>query len=182
MTNDDNKRSSHSAEVSAVSFRMARMSDAEVLADFNARLAMETEGKLLDPETVRRGVLRGLQLAPEVRYFVAEHRGQVIGQLMLTREWSDWRNGWMIWLQSVYVHADFRGRGVFRTLLQSALQTVDESDSPACVRLYVEHHNEAAKSCYRSLGFVDSGYLVMERPGERPAHTNLLNTSSRLLK
>lgn len=157
-------RPASAAEPSEITYRPAKLSDAEVLADFNARLAFETEGKPLDPETVRKGVLRGLQLTPEVRYFVAEFASQVIGQVMLTREWSDWRNGWMIWLQSVYVHADFRGRGVFRALLNASLKSVEETDSPACVRLYVEHNNEAAKSCYRSLGFVDTGYLVMERP------------------
>ena len=164
MTQDQRDDHFTSSDKLSLIYRPAVLADAEVLADFNARLALETEDKPLDLETVRKGVLRGLQLAPEVRYFVAECGGLVVGQLMLTREWSDWRNGWMIWLQSVYVRADFRGRGVFRALLNASLQSVDESDSPACVRLYVEHHNEAAKSCYRSLGFVDTGYLVMERP------------------
>jgi ribosomal protein S18 acetylase RimI-like enzyme len=152
------------SHVPTLTFRPAVLSDASTIADFNSRLAMETEGRPLDPSTIGNGVRRALELSPEVRYFVAESAGRVVGQLMLTREWSDWRNGWMIWLQSVYVHADFRGCGVFRSLLDYAIQSVELSDSPVCVRLYVEHHNEAAKSCYRSLGFVDSGYLVMERP------------------
>ncbi len=164
MTKDLTIHSSGPVEASAVAYRPARLTDADILADFNARLAMETEGKPLDKSTIENGVRRALELAPEVRYFVAESADHVVGQLMLTREWSDWRNGWMIWLQSVYVHADFRGRGVFRSLLNYALQTVEQTDSPVCVRLYVEHHNEAAMKCYRSLGFADSGYLVMERP------------------
>lgn len=156
------------SDLPTVIFRPAVLSDAPTIADYNSRLAMETEGKPLDSWTIENGVRRALELSPEVRYFVAESAGHVVGQLMLTREWSDWRNGWMIWLQSVYVHANYRGCGVFRSLLSYALDCVEQTDSPVCVRLYVEHHNEAAMSCYRSLGFLDSGYLVMERPLTAP--------------
>jgi ribosomal protein S18 acetylase RimI-like enzyme len=145
-------------------FRKGEAKDVETLVEFNCRLAQETESRCLDAETVRRGVLRGLMLAPEVRYFVAEGNGRVIGQLMLTREWSDWRDGWMIWLQSVYVQAEFRGTGVFRRLLEYAIQDVSAAESAVNSRLYVEHDNMAAKAVYQKLGFVSAGYEVMERP------------------
>jgi len=145
-------------------FRKGEVKDVEALVEFNCRLAQETESRCLDAEIVRRGVLRGLMLAPEVRYFVAEENGRVIGQLMLTREWSDWRDGWMIWLQSVYVQAEFRGTGVFRRLLEHAMQDVSETDAAVNSRLYVEHDNLAAKAVYQKLGFVSAGYEVMERP------------------
>ena len=146
-----------------VQYREAVAADTETLVQYNCLLALETEQKTLQRETVRQGVVTGLTLAPEVRYFVAESAGVVIGQLMLTREWSDWRNGWMSWLQSVYVTAEFRGQGVFRGLLEHAIDAVRLSDNPVCLRLYVEHENAGAMECYRRLAFQDSGYLVMER-------------------
>ncbi len=144
--------------------RSASDLDIDTLADFNCRLAWETENRALDPETVRRGVTRSLQLSPEVRYFVAEADSAIVGQLMLTREWSDWRDGWMVWLQSVYVCSDWRGRGVFRTLLNHAVAMVTAEDRVVNLRLYVEHHNDVAKNTYRTLGFSDAGYEVMEMP------------------
>jgi ribosomal protein S18 acetylase RimI-like enzyme len=150
-----------------INCREAILADVDVIADYNCRLAHETETRILDADVVRNGVRRGLQLAPEIRYFVAEAEGQVIGQIMFTREWSDWRDGWMIWLQSVYVAADFRQCGVFRRLLETSLQTIESVSPVVCLRLYVEHENDDAKNCYRSLGFTDSGYQVMEAPAIR---------------
>lgn len=151
-------------------FRTADVSDAAILAEFNCRLAWETEQRQLDQDLVLAGVQGGLQRFPEVRYFVAETDELVIGQLMLTREWSDWRNGWMIWLQSVYVQSNCRRRKVFQRLLQFATAVVQQEDNPVCLRLYVEHSNAAAQECYRNLGFRDAGYLVMEQPLRPAAH------------
>ena len=102
-------------------YRRANISDVGRITEFNCRLALETEGKQLDPATVTRGVSRGLLLAPEVLYFVAEKDGIVVGQVMLTREWSDWRDGWMLWIQSVYVGAEWRGLGVFGKLFSFSI-------------------------------------------------------------
>ena len=87
----------------------------------------------------------------------------MIGQIMYTREWSDWRNGDLIWLQSVYVHADYRGQGVFAKLLGELQQLADENPQVAGLRLYVEKENEAAQKAYLKNGFERPGYLVMER-------------------
>jgi len=87
----------------------------------NQCLALESEGARLDPDILRRGIERGLSRFPEVQYFVAEISGRMVGQLMLTREWSDWRDGWLLWLQSVYVDREFRRQGVFRRLLEFSL-------------------------------------------------------------
>lgn len=148
-------------------YRAAQSSDANGMANLNCRLALETEGKELDHATVLAGVQRGLELAPEVRYFVAEAESGVVGQVMITREWSDWRNGWMVWLQSVYVDNEYRGRGVFRGLLNCAMEAACAEDTIVNIRLYVEHANQPAMSVYRKLGFVSAGYEVMERQVER---------------
>ena len=98
------------------------------------------------------------------RYLVAQHEsGEVIGQLMHTREWSDWRNGEIWWLQSVYVHQDHRRRGVFRRLL-SELESMARTASPRVIglRLYVERDNAPAQTTYSARGFDNPGYFVME--------------------
>ena len=148
-------------------YRAAQSSDANSMAAMNCRLALETEGKELDQATVFAGVQRGLELAPEVRYFVAEAESRIVGQVMITREWSDWRNGWMVWLQSVYVDADCRGQGLFRGLLNCAIEAASADGNVVNIRLYVEHANHDAISVYRKLGFISAGYEVMERPVER---------------
>jgi len=145
-----------------VFIRAASPDDIAVISEFNCCLAIETENKILDQDTVLNGVQRGLELGDEVQYFVAEDESGVIGQIMLTREWSDWRNGWMIWLQSVYVLPAKRGAGVFRMLFERSIEMARLRCNPVCVRLYVEHENEIAMATYRRLGFQDSGYQVME--------------------
>lgn len=148
--------------------RRAELTDDEILTEFNCCLALETENRTLNRETVLAGVRRGLSVGDEVQYWVAEHEEaegwRVVGQLMLTREWSDWRNGWMVWLQSVYVHKDYRRSGVFRTLFERVSQQVRSQAENVAFRLYVEHENEFAISTYTRLGFKNAGYLVMEMP------------------
>ncbi|MEZ6128022.1 MAG: GNAT family N-acetyltransferase [Planctomycetaceae bacterium] len=148
--------------VADLRIRVADPDDVDVLTDFNCRLALETERKILDPVTVRNGVTRGLSVGEEVQYWVADEDGVVAGQLMLTREWSDWRDGWMYWLQSVYVVAERRGQGVFRRLLEHVMQQLRNRTDVCCLRLYVEDENHAAMESYRRLGFEEPGYRVME--------------------
>ena len=145
-----------------ITVRPARADDAATIADFNLRLAEESEGLALDSATVRAGVEALLADAAKGLYFVAESGGRIVGQLMLTVEWSDWRNGPIYWLQSVYVAPEARGSGVFRALWERALATAREAGARA-VRLYVEEHNVAAQEVYRRVGMEASGYLVFER-------------------
>ncbi len=142
--------------------RVARPADLETIVEYNLRLAAETENKRLDGETVRRGVAALLADETKGRYFVACVGEEIIGQLMHTREWSDWRNGDIWWLQSVYIAAPYRRRSVFRRLYQHLWNEAENRSDVVGVRLYVEVENIAAQETYRNMGLIQPGYFVME--------------------
>ena len=142
--------------------RLATPADAPVIAHFNRLLAQESEGLSLAPEVVAAGVAAVLADPAKGRYFVAEIDGRPVGQLMLTIEWSDWRNGPIYWIQSVYVVGEQRGTGVFRALLERCLATA-RADGERAVRLSVDEANAAAQEVYRRVGMHRSGYLVFEK-------------------
>ncbi len=147
--------------MSEFAIRPAALGDLDTIVDFNARLAEESEDTLLDPATLRAGVREILSNPARGSYYLACD-GVVVGQMMHTREWSDWRNGDIWWIQSVYVHPDHRRQGVCRALYEhlNALSTSD----PGVVglRLYVERENAAAQATYAALGMRMAGYLVMQ--------------------
>ena len=103
--------------------RLATPADTELLARANERMALETEHKVLPPATIRAGVARVLADPQLGRYYVAECDGRPVGCLMITYEWSDWRNGLFWWVQSVFVEPEYRGRGIYRSLYQHVKQT-----------------------------------------------------------
>jgi GNAT superfamily N-acetyltransferase len=142
--------------------RDARPGDAEVIARFNAALADETEGKRLDPAVLRAGVLRALADPDRLRYWVAESDGRVVGQAAVTREWSDWRNGWIWWFQSVFVAPEHRARGVFRALHGAIRAAALAEPDVIGLRLYVEEANAKAQATYQALGMRPGGYHVFE--------------------
>lgn len=143
--------------------RLADAGDIETLVDFNCGIARETEDKELDRQLVTSGVARAMNQGDEVKYFIAESDSGPIGSLMLTREWSDWRDGWLVWIQSVYVSADARGKGVFRSLLDHATEQVQLDPDVRGLRLYVENENTRAQSVYSKTGFGDPNYKVLEK-------------------
>ena len=146
-----------------IEIRPAVSTDVEIIAQFNIALCRETEGRELEPVTVTNGVRRFVTESKRGRYFVAEIDGQVVGQAAHTFEWSDWRNGEIWWIQSVYVHPHFRSKGVFRTLF-THIKELGEADVDCCgIRLYMERENETARESYRRLGFSETGYVVFER-------------------
>ena len=146
-----------------IEIRQAAASDVETIAHYNIALCRETEGRELDPITVNHGVRRFVTEAKRGRYFVAVIDGQVVGQAAHTFEWSDWRNGELWWIQSVYVHPDYRGQGVFRALF-SHIKEIGEAEVDCCViRLYMERENETARESYLRLGFSETDYVVFER-------------------
>ena len=143
--------------------RTARPDDWPTIVEFNCRLAEESEGKRLQPEKIEPGVKAVLADARKGRYFVACEKERLVGQLMHTREWSDWRNGDIWWLQSVYVHPAYRRRGVFRRLFEHLHREAARDPGVVGLRLYVESNNTAAQRTYQSLGLMEAGYFVMER-------------------
>jgi ribosomal protein S18 acetylase RimI-like enzyme len=143
--------------------RTAHPDDWKTIAEFNTRLALETEEKKLVPDTIAKGVQNLLADPRHGQYFVAEIDRRIVGQMMHTYEWSDWRNGEIWWLQSVYVHPEFRRKGVFRKLYRHLEELAERMPNVVGIRLYVEKHNFKAFEAYRSLGMHDAGYAVMER-------------------
>ena len=145
-----------------ITIRDAVPDDAGIIAGFNSDMARETEGKTLDPDRVGPGVAALLADASRGRYWVAVSNDRVVGQLMVTYEWSDWRNGNIWWIQSVYVHRDCRRQGVFRSLYRHVESLAAATPDVIGLRLYVESGNTRAQQTYASLGMVKPNYLVME--------------------
>jgi ribosomal protein S18 acetylase RimI-like enzyme len=152
--------------------RDATPNDAPVIAAFNSQLAEETEGGALDAAIIGPGVARILGDDSLGRYWVAERDGEIVGQIMVTREWSDWRNGTLWWLQSVYVHPGHRRDGVFSALYRHVEALARATPDIAGIRLYVEKENARAQRTYVRLGMTMTDYLVMQvefpRPPEEP--------------
>jgi ribosomal protein S18 acetylase RimI-like enzyme len=150
-------------------FRVATAHDAAVLAEFNAAMALETEGKQLLPEVIGAGVRSLLGRPGSGFYLVAETEGQVVGSLLITKEWSDWRNGELWWIQSVYVRPAWRRQGIYKRLYRHVQELAAKDPAVCGFRLYVERENRQAQTTYRALGMTETHYLVFEelKPGVR---------------
>jgi len=133
-----------------------------VIAAFNLAMARETEDKALDPERLAAGVRAVFEDPARGDYAVAELGGRVVGCLLLTREWSDWRDGTFWWIQSVYVAPEARGRGVFRALWEHVAAQARATPGVCGLRLYVERANERARSVYEAVGMRRSHYEMFE--------------------
>jgi len=142
--------------------RQADLFDAAVVAEFNLRLAWETEDLHLSPDCVAKGVAAILGDASKGLYFVAEVGKEIVGQVMITYEWSDWRNGNLWWLQSVYVRKDFRRKGIFRALFKHLRELAANRGDVRGLRLYMHSENERARNSYQQLGMKATKYEVLE--------------------
>ena len=142
--------------------READGSDLSILIEGNRALADETENILLDKDILRLGIARALALK-DCQYFVAELDRKIVGQTMITSEWSDWRNGVMWWLQSVYVHPEYRKQGVFQSIFKYIETLAEKNPEVKALRLYVMQDNQAGKSVYQNLGMKNSGYVIYEK-------------------
>jgi GNAT superfamily N-acetyltransferase len=146
-----------------VSIRQATPADAATIVDFNRRMALETEDKVLDPQVLAAGVAGALADAHKAVYFVAEEDRHILGQVSVTLEWSDWRNGWLWWFQSVYVRPEARRRGVFKALYEHVYQAACADPQVIGLRLYVEKENHPAQQTYLRLGMEWTPYLMLQK-------------------
>jgi GNAT superfamily N-acetyltransferase len=146
-----------------VSIRQATPADAATIVDFNRRMALETEDKVLDPQVLAAGVAGALADPHKAVYFVAEEDRHILGQVSVTLEWSDWRNGWLWWFQSVYVRPEARRRGVFKALYEHVYAAACADPQVIGLRLYVEKENHSAQQTYLRLGMEWTPYLMLQK-------------------
>jgi len=152
--------------------RPARVEDAETIAAFNRAMAVETEDLALQPERASAGVRAVFADPTKGFYLIAEAEGAPVGQVMVTPEWSDWRDGYFWWVQSVYVRPAARRRGVFRALLEALELRAAANPQVRGLRLYVHRHNANARRVYVRLGWRRADYDLYERdltPGSTSA-------------
>lgn len=145
-----------------MNIQIAQKEDAAALVEFNQAMALETEGKRLDSQILKSGVDAVFDDEEKGFYVVAEEDGEIVGGLMITFEWSDWRDGWFWWIQSVYVLPGARGRGVYASLYEFVKEKALEAKNVCGFRLYVEKENERAQKVYEKLGMEKSHYLMYE--------------------
>jgi ribosomal protein S18 acetylase RimI-like enzyme len=145
-----------------VQIRTATLNDLETIVRFNQNLAFESEDISLNIDVLARGVRRALTHPDLCSYFVAEIAGQVVGQTMITSEVTDWRDGLIWWIQSVYVDQQHRRQGVFKHLYAHICKLAKARKDVRCIRLYVEEDNHHAQKTYESLGMEFTNYRVME--------------------
>ncbi|ONI38340.1 GNAT family N-acetyltransferase [Candidatus Epulonipiscium fishelsonii] len=145
-----------------INIREATIDDLEYIVNFNSLLAQETEDKELDKKVLTRGVKYLLENEQYGIYHVAEKENKVVGQVMYTFEWSDWRNGLFLWIQSVYVDKNYRQQGVFTRLYNQVKSICDKNDNIVGIRLYAEKENDIAQQVYTKLGMNKCHYDMFE--------------------
>jgi ribosomal protein S18 acetylase RimI-like enzyme len=148
--------------VTEIRVRPATLDDAEFLVSGNAQMALETEDISLDLERLRNGVRAVFDDPSRGFYLIAEVEGNRVGQMMITYEWSDWRNGVFWWIQSIYTVPELRRRGAFRALYAQAEALAQQGGSVCGLRLYVDRHNRAAQETYRRCGMHETAYRLFE--------------------
>jgi len=152
---------------SSIKIRKAQIEDLETIVKFNYNLAKQTENKELDLEILTKGVQAILSDSAKGQYYVYVIDDKVVGQIMHTSEWSDWRNGTFLWVQSVYVDEEHRRKGIFKELYNYVKQICDNDEDIAGIRLYVEKDNLNAKATYKSLGMDECNYHMYEYESNR---------------
>ncbi len=146
-----------------VTIRNATLEDAQTLAEFNRNMAMETENLALLPKVILSGVKAVLENPARGFYVVADMHGDLVASLMVTTEWSDWRDGEFWWIQSVYVQHEWRRHGLYGLLYAHVKQLAECRDNVCGFRLYVERANHVAQKTYRALGMIETQYNLYEQ-------------------
>ncbi|MBS1949374.1 MAG: Acetyltransferase, GNAT family [Cytophagales bacterium] len=142
--------------------REATEKDIPDLIDFQLKMALETENITLEISSLTLGVHRVFKDSTKGRYYVAEEKNETLGCLMTTYEWSDWRNGTVLWIQSVYVAKDHRGKGVFKKMYEHIQHLVNEVPDFKGIRLYVDKTNRSAQLTYEKTGMNGEHYTIYE--------------------
>ncbi len=145
-----------------VRVRLAEEEDHEVIIDFQLKMAMETEGLSLNETILRKGVYAVFSDPKKGKYIVAEVEEKIVASMLITHEWSDWRNKWVFWIQSVYVQPEYRGKGVFKELYEHIKLIAEVDTRLAGLRLYVDNTNENARKVYEALGMDGDHYRLFE--------------------
>ena len=145
-----------------IEIRKAKTSDSERIVELQLQMAQETEGLELDREVVTRGVWAVFQHQAHGTYWVAEEKGEILGVLLAIPEWSDWRNGTVLWIHSLYVIPEARRHGVFKKLYLNLKKQVEQSPELVGLRLYVDKQNKSAKKIYEKLGMSKDHYELYE--------------------
>ena len=145
-----------------IEIRPGRREDAPNIVDFQIRMAKETEDFALDRSTVEKGVQAVFDDPHKGAYWIAELDGEVAGCLLTVPEWSDWRNGTVLWIHSVYVIPSARRRGIFRMMYENLKTRVEQSADLRGLRLYVERENERAQKTYNAMGMDGNHYKMFE--------------------
>ena len=145
-----------------ISIRKALPEDASTIVDFQIKMAQETENLVLEAKKLMPGTLAVFDDASKGTYYVAVKGDEVIGCLLTTYEWSEWRNGTVLWIQSVYILEEYRGQKVFRKMYEHIQQLVEQNDAYKGIRLYVEKDNTRAQKVYAALGMDGEHYRMFE--------------------
>lgn len=145
-----------------ITIRPAKFKELDIIVDFQKKMAWETEALKLNEEQLRKGVEAVFEDFNKGVYYVAEENDEIIACLLTTPEWSEWRNGTVIWIQSVYVCENYRGKGVFRALYDFVKQMVKDDEHLKGIRLYVEKTNLSAQKVYQAIGMNGEHYHFFE--------------------
>ena len=150
-----------------IAIRPATIEDTDIIVRFNIEMAQESENLRLEPENVRQGVQKSLSDPLMGRYYLAHRGDEILGQIRVTEEWSDWNNAQYWWIQNVYVVPSARKRGIYRALHYHVKKLAEQVG--ACgLQLYVDAQNEAAQAVYRNLNMEQSHYLIFEQMEDSP--------------
>jgi len=140
----------------------ANKTDVKIISDFQQKMALETENFVLEQETVQAGVKAVFDDKSKGQYFVAIQQDIIIGSLLITYEWSDWRNSYVVWIQSVYVLPEYRKLGVFKNMYSFIKQLVADNEIYSGIRLYVDNSNTNAQKVYKKMGMNGNHYKLFE--------------------
>ncbi len=142
--------------------RKARIEDLEILVDFQYKMALESENLELDKSVLRKGISGAIADDAKAMVYVAQENNQLVASLMVTFEWSDWRNGWVWWIQSLYVIPEFREKGIFRQMYSYLQNIVNLREDVKGIRLYVDQSNVRAQRVYQAIGMCGEHYTTYE--------------------